>query len=98
MKIYLEARSADENAGLLQTEITEGILDEDGNPLDPQTAMAEMLAAQLSRDSLRPIINSKVQPTEVKYYKHICYHDSVPSRSCELIEIDPETMEDIKDT
>ena len=101
MKEYFEVRpvltSDSDTAEILQTEITAGKLDEDGKAIDPQTAMDSLVATQLSIQSNRPLIGGKVQPApEVKYYRHVCHHDSVPVRPCELIEIDPETLEPIK--
>lgn len=82
---------------ILKTEITDGVKDEEGKPVDPQTAMDSMVAAQLSMQANRPLIGGKVQPApEVKYYRHICYHDEKTVKPCELIEVDPETLEPIE--
>ena len=98
MKTYLEARSNDDSIPFQQAEITEGIVDEEGKSIDPQTAMDSMVATQMSMQANKPLLGGKVQPApEVKYYKHICYHDEVPVRTCELIEVDPETMEPVEE-
>lgn len=99
MKTYFEVKptSASEDDAIenQQVEITEGLLDSEGQPVDPQMVMEAMIATQVQRTGR--VLNGKVQPVpEVKYYQHKCYHDEIPVKPCEMIEIDPETMEPIE--